>query len=55
MIKSGDPFGLFEISKEISEQNTLLVLPHHYKIHHFALPIGYFTWREIQFVRKPLQ
>ena len=41
MIKSGDPFGLFEISKIISEQNTLLVLPHHYKIHHFALPIGY--------------
>ena len=41
LVKSGDPFGLFENSKEITEQKTLLVLPHHYKIHQFSLPMGY--------------
>ena len=41
VVKSGDPFGLFEISRELTNQNTLLVLPLHYKIHHFPLPAGY--------------
>jgi uncharacterized protein (DUF58 family) len=41
IVKSGDPFGLFEIEKQITTQQTLIVIPHHDKIFSFPLPAGY--------------
>ncbi len=41
VIKSGDAFGLFEKTMTIESNQSLIVLPIQYKIHHFSLPPGY--------------
>ena len=40
-IRSGDAFGMFQKSKIVQQQQSLVVLPVCYKINQFALPPGY--------------
>lgn len=43
VLSSGDPFGLFGISRIIRSQQTLLVLPHMVELASFPFPAGYLS------------
>ncbi len=50
VLKAGDPFGLFSVSKKLSENNALVVLPMIFDIPNFLVPAGLLTGGQV--IRK---